>query len=140
MKKILQIISVLLLSVFMFLTGCNKMQQNTTTTTITGSWKISSLSKNNVDLTSQYTSYTMSLYNNGQMNIAGNGNSYSGTWSWGQGCNYSSCIFILTGVGVNNPLYIMNQTWNLGRCSNSTRTFSNNGFTSGCAMTWQIVQ
>ena len=110
MRSLLKISMMALLVMFIF--SCSKNDNNTTT--LTGSWKVSSLVVNGNDLTAECEPYTITFNENGMMSVHDSANTYTCGWSENSGMMHDGMMdyhFDMGGCADDSPMQELDHDW-----------------------------
>ena len=112
MKKSLSLFAILFVA--MLFTQCKKDSVTpstpTTSAAFSGTWRVRSFIKDNVDITAQFDSCVFMCNNDGSMTIQNNGNSYSCSWNYPE-TDHSICHFHISGCDESSALWECEDDW-----------------------------
>lgn len=136
--KNIKIISVVILLTFVF-DSCKKDNPNPTTSAntqlIVGTWRVSSFTKEGVDITSQFANFTFNCTSNGSMTIHDNGNTYNCNWN-DLDNDHSMYNFHIMGCDDSSVLWECNEDWDLTSHDASHCYFTTHNPHHNSTMTW----
>ena len=110
MKKQFAFILVLMLAV---LASCSKNDSSTSSASLSGAWKISSLSISGIDKTSLVSQYTITFEDNGMMSVYDSIDTFDCGWTEGGGMmnGMDDYHFDMSGCPDDSPMHELDADW-----------------------------
>ena len=110
MKKQFAFIFIVILTV---LASCSKNDSTSTPATLSGTWKISSLSIDGIDKTSLVSAYTITFDDNGMMSVRDSVNTFDCNWSDNGGMmnGMDDFHFDMSACPDNSPMHELDADW-----------------------------
>ena len=141
MKKLIPLSIIIM--IIAFNSACKKDADttpsvNSTTYPISGTWRVSSFVKDNIDLTANFTNVTLTSDNSGAMTIHENGQSYPCNWNY-NGSGHDMCHFHIMGCDDNSHLWELAEDWNITYPDSQHCNFSSHNPGHNCSMVWTKI-